>query len=45
MHHLLNCHGEWAAIAATFTSLTTLKLYWNSWRVKKNENQDQKITS
>jgi len=41
MHHLLNCHGEWAAIVAALTSLTTLKLYWNSYKWNKrkiNEN-------
>jgi len=38
MHHLLNCHGEWAAVIAAFTSFTTFKVYYHSWRFKKNEN-------
>ena len=34
MEHLLNCHGEWAAVMAAFSSFGALKLYlttaWSS---------------
>lgn len=37
MEHLFNCHGEWAAVMAAFSSFTTYKIYWTSWR--KNETK------
>ena len=27
MEHLFNCHGEWAAIAAAFSSLPFIKMW------------------
>lgn len=45
MEHLLNCHGEWSVLAGALASLTTLKIYFNSWRFKKNENKNKKTTS
>lgn len=33
MEHLFNCHGEWAAVMAAFSSFGALKLYLTTiWR-------------
>ena len=40
MHHLLNCHGEWAAVIAALTSFGTIKIYYQSWRNKNDQNQN-----
>lgn len=41
MEHLLNCHGEWAAVMAAFSSFTTYKIYFNFYTTKRKNNESK----